>query len=264
MPYQQIVSVSCTSLSETILQKARRLAKKTNLPFCRHEQCTTSYILTFTDEHLELQVNAREQSGSRVTPLYVDFLKGAAAYRHAQNRTIKQPIAKAVGIRPGFRPDILDATAGLGYDAYVFASLGCQVTLNERSPVIGALLEDGLERASAAEGTAGESARRMKLVIADACFTLANLTSPVHTIYLDPMYPHSSKSALNKKEMRILRDIVGDNDDAQDILQYAIRKAANRVVVKRPKGAEYLSDMKPSHETHMKNSRFDVYLVNYL
>lgn len=55
-------------------------------------------------------------------------------------------IAKAVGIQQGVRPRVLDATAGLGKDAFVLASLGCEMSLIERQPLIGALLEDGLAR----------------------------------------------------------------------------------------------------------------------
>lgn len=263
MMHQSLVSVSCTSLSETILQKARNLAKKTGLPFVGYDRCSSRYILNYTDDRLQLEVHPGKHGGSRIRPLSVDFLKGAAAYRHDRNRTIKQPMARAVGIKPGFRPDILDATAGLGYDAFVFAGLGCRVLLNERSPVIGALLQDGLERA-AAEGTVSGIVQNMTLAIEDAAVTLARLDRPIRTVYLDPMYPHAAKSALNKIEMRIIRDIAGDNEDAPTILEQALLKASERVVVKRPKGAEYLGNMKPSHQNIMKNSRFDVYLVNYL
>lgn len=264
MAHQQLVSVSCTALSETILQKANILAKKTQLPFSPHDTCTSRYILNYTNDRLQLEANSLAKGAIRFKPLSVDFLKGAAAYRHGQNLTIKQPMAKAVGIKSGFRPDIFDATAGLGYDAFVFAGLGCRVMLNERSLIIGALLEDGLERAALSKSEISEVISFMTLNIGDAVTALGNLTIPVHTVYLDPMYPHSAKSALCKIEMRIIRDIVGDNEDAPDILHAALEKASNRVVVKRPKGAEYLANMRPSHETLMKNSRFDVYLVNYL
>ena len=59
-----------------------------------------------------------------------------------------QMIAKAVGIKGGIKPQILDATAGLGKDAFVLATLGCEMTLLERSPIIHQLLQDGIERAS--------------------------------------------------------------------------------------------------------------------
>ena len=257
------VSVSCTSLSETILQKARDLAKNSGLPYVGYDACTSPYILHYTDERLQLEVHPKRQKSGRTKPLWVDFAAGAAAYRHDRNRTIKQPLARAVGIKPGFRPDILDATAGLGYDAFVLAGLGCRVHLCERSPVIGALLQDGLERA-AAEPALHAVVRNLSLQIADAGDVLEHLIAPVHTVYLDPMYPHSAKSALNKREMRIIRDIVGGDDDAAAILKTALVHATRRVVVKRPKGAEFLGGMEPSHQHLMKNSRFDVYLIGYL
>ncbi len=45
------------------------------------------------------------------------------------------------------------------------------------------------------------------------------------TIYLDPMYPHSGKSALNKLEMRIIRKLVGDDTDAALLLEIALQHA---------------------------------------
>ena len=47
-------------------------------------------------------------------------------------------LCKAVGIRQ--RPRILDATAGLGRDAFIFAKLDCDVTLLERHPLLASQL----------------------------------------------------------------------------------------------------------------------------
>lgn len=258
------VTVSCTSLSETILEKAQALAKKLRIPYCQPETCESSYILTYTDTHLQLGINPVFADGSAFSPLIVDFLKGNAAYRHARNCTIKQPLARAVGIRSGFRPDIFDATAGLGGDGFVLACLGCHVILNERSQVIAALLEDGLARAAADPRTAEIAGSRMQLLSGDSRNNLKDLDHAPHTIYLDPMYPHSPKAALNKKEMRMIRDIVGDDADGSELLETSLEYAGNRVVVKRPKGAEHLGARLPSHEIRMRNSRFDVYLMNHL
>ena len=73
-------------------------------------------------------------------PVRVDFVGGQAAHRRLFGGGNGQMIAKAVGIAQGVRPQVLDATAGLGKDAFVLASLGCQMTLIERQPLIGALL----------------------------------------------------------------------------------------------------------------------------
>jgi 16S rRNA (guanine1516-N2)-methyltransferase len=85
-----------------------------------------------------------------------------------------------------------------------------------------------------------------------------------HTVYFDPMYPHSGKTALNKIEMRVIRDLVGEDDDSYETLLLALEHAAKRVVVNRPKGEEFVGNIKPTHSTAMKNSRFDVYLIPYL
>ncbi len=258
------ISVSCTSLSDTILLKAQMLAKKLNFLYCQYDLCDTKYILTFTDDRLELTFNSGIAEAPPFSPMYVDFLKGSVAYRHARNCTTRQPLARAVGIKPGFRPDIFDATAGLGGDGFVLACLGCKVTLNERSPIIAALLEDGLARAESDPLTAEIISSKIELLKGDSQENLKHLDQHPYTVYLDPMYPHSPKSALNKKEMRMIREIVGDDTDASNLLETALAHAANRVVVKRPKGAEKLSSLQPSHSILMKNSRFDVYLTHHL
>lgn len=260
------VSVSCTSLSKTILQKAKELSKKHGLPFTFEDDESFDYQLVVTDSRLELR-SSNPPTGKKdsvPSPIYVDFRSGSNAYRHHRNKTINQPLAKAVGIRSGFRPFIVDATAGLGGDSFVFATLGCRVLLCERSPIVFALLEDGISRALADNGTIGEASRKMQLVNDQATALFSSLKEQPHTIYFDPMYPHSEKAALNRKEMRILRDIVGDDCDLDTTLYEALNTASNRVVVKRPKGAEYAGELKPNMEIKMKNSRFDIYLTPYL
>ncbi|BBI63969.1 hypothetical protein HSBAA_52750 [Vreelandella sulfidaeris] len=76
-------------------------------------------------------------------------------------------------------PSIVDATAGLGRDAFVLASLGAQVLLIERVAAIAALLEDGLKRASRDSGTV-DIAARMILRHGDAAQSLAELVASAH------------------------------------------------------------------------------------
>ncbi|WP_419175219.1 class I SAM-dependent methyltransferase [Desulfosediminicola sp.] len=263
------LSISSTALSETILQKALDAAKKFNIPYITPDRCETQYILTFTDQRLELRANPANKKSETFAPIYVDFVQGSTGYRHQRNTTIKQPLARAVGVKSGFRPDVFDATAGLGIDGFVLASLGCKVILSERSPILHALLEDGLERAANNERTHEIVTRRITLLSGNSINNLIKMDNQIHTVYLDPMYPHSAKSALNKKEMRVIRDLVGDDEDGPELLKVALEVAGNRVVVKRPKGAPRLdgsceNPLEPSHEIQMKNSRFDVYLTAHL
>jgi len=156
---------------------------------------------------------------------------------------------------------VYDLTAGLGRDAFVMATLGCQVSLVERSPVIALLLEHGLKQASTFDETQ-EIVQRMRLIKADSRKFLKNLSFEDYpdVIYLDPMYPHRDKSALVKKEMRIFRDLVGNDTDAVDLFQIALTKALRRLVVKRPKGAEFLAGETPAFQVKSKNTRYDCYL----
>lgn len=190
--------------------------------------------------------------------IHIDFLSGKNAYRRQHGGGKKQMLAKAVGIKPGFLPTIVDATAGLGGDSYVLASLGCTVVMLERSPIIAELLGDGLRRLKS--DSLGEQLH-LELICAEAKDYLANLSLSERpdVIYLDPMYPHQKKSALAKKEMRILREVVGADEDAAALLEIALCYAKKRVVVKRARLAPMLGETKPDLVFTGQSSRFDVY-----
>lgn len=220
------------------------------------------WVFVYTADGLELHV-PNTKSGGPVTRLTTDLVHGNTGYRRLHGGGIHQPLARAAGLKPGYRPTVVDCTAGLGVDSFILASLGCLVTMIERSPIIGALLADGLQRAASHPGTK-EIVDRMQLRIGNSCELITTLPEPPATIYLDPMYPHRRNSALGKQEMRIIRTLVGDDQDGAALLETALEIATNRVVVKRPKGAPELGNRRPSHIIEMKNSRFDVYLTNRL
>ncbi len=263
MSNNQEITITCTSSLACQQDKAVQLAQQLDLPLVTHSKSISCYQLVYTDTRLELHGPSTDMQ-KKTWFIYTDFIGGASGYRRMHNTTTKQPLARAVGIKPGFRPTIADTTAGMGQDGFVFACLGCKVTLIERSPVMAAILCDGIVRASAYRATAKIVKDNMKLLIGDAQEIVKDLSPPPHTIYLDPMYPHKNKSSLNKKEMRMIRLIVGSDQDADMLFNSSLENAANRVVVKRPRGAETITSLSPSHQIDMKNSRFDVYLVNYL
>jgi 16S rRNA (guanine1516-N2)-methyltransferase len=221
------------------------------------------YNLHITEQKLELRGGLEKN----MHPLSIDFLAGKMHYRLSQGSKNKEQIAKAVGLKGQIKPKVWDTTAGLGRDAYILASLGCQVQLIERSPILFLLLQDGLIRASN-DPIAAPIVARMHLTLGDACTILENIDNPesvsppLDVIYLDPMYPCRSKSALTKKEMRILREVVGDDNDAEALLSRALSKARYRVVVKRPKTAEPLAGPCPHFKIAGGNNRFDVYLTH--
>jgi 16S rRNA (guanine1516-N2)-methyltransferase len=195
-------------------------------------------------------------------PLFtVDFIGGALGYRRVKGGGKNQAIARAVGLKSSLKPTVLDVTAGLGRDAFILASLGCEVHMIERSPVLAKALQAGLDRALQ-DPKIAEIIGRMTLKLADAKDILAGLQPDNYpdVIYIDPMFPEENKSALNKIEMRTIREIVGDDNDADLLLTLALGKAKKRVVVKRSRKALPLGGVVPSFVIGGKSSRYDVYL----
>lgn len=214
------------------------------------------FALVFTPERLEL----RKLDEPKLGAVYVDFVEGAVAHRRKFGGGRGQSIAKAVGLKAGAMPTVVDATAGLGRDAFVLASLGCKVTLIERSPVVAALLQDGLMRAAQDPEIGPWVSERMRLLQGPAVDNLLALPERPDVIYLDPMFPHKQKSALVKKEMRVFQSLVGSDDDADGLLEPARRLATKRVVVKRPDYAPPLANVPAHAASTTKSHRFDIYM----
>jgi len=209
-------------------------------------------------EHNVLSLNKRDEP--KLNGISVDFISGAVAHRRKFGGGRGQSIAKAVGLKQGLNPTVVDGTAGLGRDAFVLAGLGCYVIMVERHPVVAALLEDGLRRAYLDPYIGDWMRERMTLVHGSSLKSVVELGQQVDVVYLDPMYPHREKSALVKKEMRVFQSLVGADLDADGLLAPAMALASKRVVVKRPDYAENLDGVKPSMIITTKKNRFDVYV----
>jgi 16S rRNA (guanine1516-N2)-methyltransferase len=219
-------------------------------------QTQTQFSLHYDDQGLRLYKNDEPKLGA----INVDFVSGAAAHRRKFGGGKGQAIAKAVGLNKGATPVVLDATAGLGRDGFVLASLGCKVILHERHPVVAALLYDGLQRAYSNPEIGQWMQQNMGLVFGSSHTLLAQCESMPDVVYLDPMFPHREKSALVKKEMRVFQELVGADTDADGLLDFAYPLASKRVVVKRPDYAPFLNDKTPSMQIKTKKNRFDVYV----
>jgi 16S rRNA (guanine1516-N2)-methyltransferase len=75
------------------------------------------------------------------------------------------------------------------------------------------------------------------------------------------MHPPRGNTALVKKEMRQIREIVGTDPDAEKLMQVALEAALNRVVLKWPLRAEPMAGLrKPSHQILGKSTRYDVFV----
>ncbi|ELZ5940507.1 16S rRNA (guanine(1516)-N(2))-methyltransferase RsmJ [Providencia stuartii] len=228
-----------------------QLADKWQLAHC----ADAVMALVLTPENLQL----RKLDEPKLGGIFVDFVSGAMAHRRKFGGGRGEAVAKAVGIKKDYLPNVIDATAGLGRDAFVLAALGCHVKMFERHPVVAALLDDGLQRGYQDSEIGEWLQQRMSLIHASSITALADITTSPDVVYLDPMYPHRQKSALVKKEMRVFQSLVGADEDADALLAPALALAKRRVVVKRPDYAEPLAGQKAPSAVITKNHRFDIY-----
>lgn len=256
-------SIAVATTDKFLESESRLLAKSLNLDFLFLNE-----PLKFVSKYDYLLLKTSDGIGVAKTgkgapkPVYVDFTSGAVDHRRRFGGGKGQDIAKAVGLNKRSNLSILDATAGLGRDAFVLACLGCSVALCERVGFVRAMLEDGLYRASF-HHEVSEIVAKMPLLESD--ITGIEGEQVFDVVYLDPMYPHTDKSsAAAKKEMAFFRDLVGKDLDADSLLAHALRLAEYRVVVKRPKGAPFLNNAEPTYQLEGKSGRFDVYVLKSL
>lgn len=197
--------------------------------------------LSYTSDRLVLLVQGW-------TPLSVDFHSKPLSRRTVAGKT--QGLIRACRPCKGMR--IVDATAGWGRDAALLASFGAEVLMIERQPMMAALLADALQYRSS-------EALSLSLIGSDAIgyFQSLHPSDYPDVIYLDPMHPTRQKSALVKKDMQILQQLIGADGDAESLLQEALRCARQRVVVKWPEHHPPMGY--PNHHISGKTVRFDVY-----
>ena len=182
-----------------------------------------------------------------------------------QRRQHNELLSKALGVRASTPRYVIDTTAGMGVDAFLLAQAGSTVTLIERSPLIAALLEDGIARASQTPSIESVAAR-MCLRQGDAITLLPILAQErqLDMVYLDPMFPQRNKSALPKKAMQSLQALVGDDGDQAKLLEVALQSAWFRVVVKRHNKAKSIEGAKPTYSLQGKQIRYDIYALRKL
>lgn len=211
-----------------------------------------SYVVEKTADGLQLRATHRPD----LAPLRLDWNGPEVRRRIAAGR--KQLLARALGLHKQRDLHILDATAGLGRDACTMAALGATVTLVERQPLLCELLRDARRRLLDSAG-GHDTAQRMRIESGEA---LALLRSGERwdVIHLDPMYPHRNKQALPQKEMQMLRELSGADEDADALLAPALAACRLRVVVKRPSHAPFLAGRKPDFQLDGTQARYDVYI----
>jgi len=199
-------------------------------------------------------------------------------------RTLRQPLARALGLhrKPARDTRFIDATAGWGRDAWRAAAFECRVLAIERQPIVALLLRDALRRARESKP---DIAGRITLIAGNAVTVLQQISQQIGSggevyaagdalidseplesaepfrgadaVLLDPMFP-LGRHAAERKPLRILRRLSGDDSDAASLFAAAQAAGIHRVVVKRPSKAPPLSP-NPQVVQKGKAVRYDVY-----
>ncbi|MBN4075563.1 MAG: 16S rRNA methyltransferase [SAR86 cluster bacterium] len=237
----------------------------TKLPLLESsEQDEFTHILCLEDSGLALKRLGLKTGENQKQSTRVDFQDSTLLYR--KNSFGKQQgLAKAVGLNKHEPMQVLDATAGLGRDAFILASMGCQVSMLEQSLIIYSLLLDGFKRAEAVEDEALKSImQNMSLhqAAAQDWFTeiIEGKKEQPDVIYLDPMFPPRNKNANVKKDIALLQEILGFDEDNDSLLEAARNCAKHRVVVKKPGSKVSKGGIKPSFVVPGKTAHFEVFV----
>ena len=250
-----------------LAEKANTLANQLGCPLLTDNEkiqsfqqaCESSLMLELDDTGLSLKRSDDKKMGA----LKIDFADGALTWRRNHGGGTGQAVAKAIGLKNKKQLSVLDATAGTATDAFVLAALGCEVQMVERHPIVAALLADALERASEVDEV-HDITQKMQLHQGSSIdFMKAQPENSFDVVYLDPMFPKSGKAGKGpqvKKSMQYFRDMVGKDEDANDLLAPALKCATYRVVVKRPRKSPFLADQKPTLSQEGKANRFDIYV----
>ncbi len=235
----------------------QQLATKLDIPLIGFADLnpnhTQFFFLSWRDDCLSLF--DRESIGKHGLIVEID-------HRQGEQRT--WPIAKTGALAQALgrkTKTVVDATAGWGQDSLAMFRMGYEVQCIERSPIMAELLADGFDRLAKLDWMQQLNLSPPQLLVGNAIEILEQLPSKPDCIYLDPMFPPKrKKSALAKKAIMVLRDLVGDDEDKDQLFATAFKIAGKRVVVKSPDYAEPLGG-KPSESFHGKLLRYDVYLT---
>lgn len=164
--------------------------------------------------------------------------------------TNKQPLYKALGLSKGEWVD--DLTAGLLGDSLLMYAMGLNIRAYERHIVPQILITNALKNSTLIDHS------RFSFFPKGASYLLEEDLRG-RTLYFDPMFEDPNHKTAPKKEMRIFREVVSVDNDAEELLAKLLEKRPKRVVVKRPMKSRMLG-RKPTHSIEGKSTRYDVYL----
>ena len=219
---------------------------------------TGAPIVDKPGEYLTIHFDSKGVSLSGFGLTYQGDFAETMMHRVTNGRLQHEMLVKAASSEKEGRKAI-DATAGMGEDAFLLAAQGYEVTLYEQNPVVAALLKDAIRRAKKNQ-ILKDIAGRMKVVEADSVESMSKLLDPVDVIYLDPMFARQKSSLINKK-LQLIQKLEPPCSEETDLFDAALKVGPSRIIVKRPLKSEYLAGREPSYTLKGKAIRYDCYVL---
>jgi 16S rRNA (guanine1516-N2)-methyltransferase len=217
----------------------------------------SSPYLYFHQEKLALMTSLAKKEGFK--PFFLDFINIFESLEKKGASYFGSPLVKALGLKKNQSSLIWDISCGMGRDALLFLYFNAHVVAFERNRFMWALLKDAWLRACKHPRLGPHFHNRFKLVGGDPRDYSSEKRPDM--IYFDPMYLDKTRKSLPGKEMRIIREVVGDDQDSEEVLEWAKKVARFRLVLKRAR----LSTNLGAAADHMyvgRSTRFDTYFLN--
>jgi len=183
----------------------------------------------------------------------VDLVSAYQRFYLQRGKVSPGPLYRALGLKNRVDVNVVDATGGTGKDSALLLSFGVVLTVFERNPILQVLWRSEVFRL--------QQKKTLPLSFIANDIQKQVFSELPQIIYFDPMYQQKDKNAkaLSRQSMEVFEEIVGEDHDQKEVLQYLKTVATERVVVKRPvKGAPLLA---PTMSYTGKTARYDVYVI---
>ena len=223
-------------------KRAKVLSNKYNIPLLS-SKTASRYISIDTKSILHAENNELENS----------FTAGKFSARISQYQS-ENLLKKAIGWQSTTQKHILDATGGLGHDAFILALLGQKITVIEKNIGLCILIEEALHNLPNLPYF--KDARHNISIINNDSRIFLPSSENFDVVYIDPMF-NSKKKLKRTKQMEFLDNYLGEYDDPSvDFYESNFK----RLVIKKELRA--VASIKDCSAISFKGSsvRYDVYL----
>ena len=208
----------------------------------------------YFDNNLTLELNNNQitllnHNYRPPVPISIDFLNQSFIKKIDQRLSQNEIFLKIFQKK---NSKILDCTAGFGHDSYLLRSLGFNLVMIEKSPIISLMLKHAVEKIQKS---------KFYLYHGDALDFLNHTDVVFDYIYFDFMFNRNKNKSLSSKNDEALKILAENDNNREELVDLAITKCREKVVVKGPIRGSNEIKLKPSYSITSKLLKYDMYLA---